>query len=428
VSTSPDEDGTTTISGRAATSVGVAALIAAGTGYAVLVVAARTLDTATNADFLVFWSVLFGVFGVLGGLQQETTRAVTNARLHPRPERPGVPVLSSGLIVGLVLGGFVLASSPWWRTTLFGPDSQVQVATLVLATIAFAGYSTVAGALAGNGRWTVMARLVGAEAIGRLSLVAVAVLAGGALLHLEVASAAAATVWLVALAVSTQTRQATHALGDVSRRRFLAQSATAMIASASSAALVVGFPTLLRASTDATVWRTSAPLVLAISLTRAPLLMPLNAYQGVAIAHFLRHRSRGLAALAPLLAAVVGVGAIGALLAALAGPPIMALFFGADYRVSGALLAALTAASTCLALLTLTGSCVLALGRHRPYAAGWLLATAVSAALLLLDLPLATRSVVSLAVGPLVGVAFHLWVAAIETRTVTPDAVAVEDV
>jgi len=156
--------------------------------------------------------------------------------------------------------------------------------------------------------------------------------------------------------------------------------------------------------------------------------MPLNAYQGVAIAHFLRHRSRGLAALAPLLAAVVGVGAIGALLAALAGPPIMALFFGADYRVSGALLAALTAASTCLALLTLTGSCVLALGRHRPYAAGWLLATAVSAALLLLDLPLATRSVVSLAVGPLVGVAFHLWVAAIETRTVTPDAVAVEDV
>lgn len=418
VRTNGADDTATTITGRAATSVGAAAVVAAASGAVVFVIAARVLDTATNAEFLVFWSVLFGVFGVLGGLQQETTRAVANARLHPSTLRPGVPVLGSGLAVGLVAAAALLVAVllGGWTASDNGPDSIVRIATLVLATVAFAGYSTLGGALSGLGEWTVMSRLVGAEALTRLALVGVAALVGGSLLHLEVAAAAAAAVWLVALPVSSRVRAATHALGDVPRRRFLAQSATAMVASASSAALVVGYPTLLRASTDAIVWRTSAPLVLAISLTRAPLLMPLNAYQGVAIAHFLRHRTRGLRALLPLLAIVAGVGTAGSALAALVGPPVMALVFGPDYRVSGVLLAALTAASTCLALLSLTGSCVLAIGHHRPYAVGWFAAASVSALLLLVDVPLATRSVVSLAAGPLVGVAIHLWAAAVDAR------------
>ncbi|NKY08378.1 hypothetical protein HF998_15555, partial [Cellulomonas hominis] len=70
----------------------------------------------------------------------------------------------------------------------------------------------------------------------------------------------------------------------------------------------------------------------------------------------------------------------------------------------------LTASACALALLTLTGAAVLALGRHAAYALGWLAATVVSAALLVLPGDLNPRAVLSLAVGPLVGVLVHAFV------------------
>jgi O-antigen/teichoic acid export membrane protein len=133
--------------------------------------------------------------------------------------------------------------------------------------------------------------------------------------------------------------------------------------------------------------------------------MPLNAYQGVAIAHFLSDRDRGIAVLLRPAAAVLGVGALGAYLV---GPFIMVAFFGTGYQVSGLLLAALTLAAACLALLTLTGSAVLAAGRHKAYAIGWFLSTIASVTLLMTDLPLASRSVLSLCVGPPLGIGIHL--------------------
>jgi O-antigen/teichoic acid export membrane protein len=86
----------------------------------------------------------------------------------------------------------------------------------------------------------------------------------------------------------------------------------------------------------------------------------------------------------------------------------MVAFFGSGYRVSGLLLAALTLAATGLALLTLTGSAVLAMGRHRAYAIGWFLSCIASVTLLTTGLPLASRCVLSLCLGPLVGIAIHL--------------------
>jgi len=136
--------------------------------------------------------------------------------------------------------------------------------------------------------------------------------------------------------------------------------------------------------------------------------MPLNAYQGVAITHFLREQDRGMALLLRPAAVIVGVGALGAAGAYVVGPFIMVAFFGSAYQVSGILLAGLTLAAACMALLTLTGSAVLATGRHRAYAVGWFLGGVASVALLMLDLPLASRSVLSLSIGPLLGIGIHL--------------------
>ena len=75
---------------------------------------------------------------------------------------------------------------------------------------------------------------------------------------------------------------------------------------------------------------------------------------------------------------------------------------------SGALLAWLTAAAVAIAMLTLTGSATVAAALHRAYSLGWVGATVASGLLLLLPLPLETRTVVGLLCGPLVGIGVHL--------------------
>jgi O-antigen/teichoic acid export membrane protein len=397
-----------TITRRGAAGVGLASLISALSGYLILVIAARALGPQRNADFLVFWSLMFGLFGILGGLQQETTRSVRSADLGTSLSQRPVHVLPVSLLVGLGAAVVVGATSVMWSAPALGSRSWPVVVALCLAVPAFAGDSAMVGALAGHRSWRVYSALVSSEAVVRLLFVVLVALTGATTHGLEIASAAAAAVWIVFVVVSSTGRRAARATGDCDSGQFLNRSGHAMVAAASSAVLVVGFPVLLRFTSSDLEWITAAPLLLAISLTRAPLLMPLNAYQGVAIAHFLSEQDRGITLLLRPAAAIVGVGALGAAGAYVFGPFIMVAFFGPDYRVGGLLLAGLTLAAACLALLTLTGSAVLATGRHKAYAIGWFLSCVASVALLMTDLPLASRSVLSLCVGPLVGIGIHL--------------------
>ena len=395
------------LTARGFTGVGVASIVAAAAGFGVLLIAARTLEPARNADFLAFWSLLFAIFGILAGVQNETTRAVRSAYSGSPQGSPGAKLVPIGLAVGAALAALLAATSPWWSARALGADHAVLVVAIALACLVFSGHVTVAGSLSGAGRWSVFAGLISAEATMRLVIVGAAALVGTSAAGLEVGAAVAAGTWLVFLLLSPSARAAALARADVPPSAFLRRIGHALVAAAGSAALVVGFPFLLRLTSTTPVYAASAPLILAISLTRAPLLIPLGAYQGVAITQFLTHRERGLAALRSVTLGVLALGAVGAGLAFLAGPWLMSAVIGPDYRVDGILLAGLTFAAALLALLTLTGAAVLALDLHRAYSAGWISATATSVLLLLTPFPLEGRTIGSLAAGPLVGIAIH---------------------
>ncbi|WP_407341776.1 hypothetical protein [Pengzhenrongella phosphoraccumulans] len=393
------------LSRRGATSVAAASGLAAVASYGVLVIAARTLSPASNADFLAFWAALFGLFGVLGGTQNEATRAVRNALRHPLARGPRV--LGLNLLIGALLAGAVGVSAPLWAGAVFAWDPPLSVLILCLAIVAFAGHSGLAGALSGQGRWTAFAGLVSLEATMRFAIVGVVAIAGATMAGLEAAAAAAAASWLLLIGVSSSVRAATSARADVPARAYLRRAGQAMVAAASSAIIIVGFPVLLRLTTPDAAYALAAPLILAVSLTRAPLLIPLGAYQGVAITHFLAHPDDGLRSLRRLAGMLVAAGAVGAAAAYVVGPTLMVLLFGRDYRVDGLVLAGLTLSAVMLALLTLTGAATLALDRHTAYSAGWLLATATSIGLLLLPCSIELRTVLSLALGPVVGLVVH---------------------
>jgi O-antigen/teichoic acid export membrane protein len=169
----------------------------------------------------------------------------------------------------------------------------------------------------------------------------------------------------------------------------------------------MGFPVLLKA-TSGDLGATGGVVILAVTLTRAPLLVPLTAMQGNLIAHFVDQRTRRLRALLKPAVALTGLGLLGVLAAGIFGPWLLRSAFGAEYRADGALLAWLTAAAIAMALLTLTGAATVAAALHRAYSLGWVSATVASTALLLLPLDLETRTVVALLCGPMVGIGVHL--------------------
>ena len=387
--------------------VGVATAITAACGYAVLYLAARALNPAGFSIFGVFWGAFGLVTGAANGLLQEATREV---RLTGRgaPSNTWTRPMWVAAGVGVVAAVVIAGTSPLWAPHVFAESRWLSVALLSVGLAGFCLHATLLGMLAGESRWTQYGALMVTDAVIRVAIAAAAFLLGWGLGGFLWATVGGAVAWLLLLTVSGVTRAAAGIRTAGSVSTFLRGAAHSIAAAGASAILVMGFPVLLKA-TSGQLGAAGGVVILAVTLTRAPLLVPLTAMQGNLIAYFVDHRATRLRALLAPAALVLGIGAVGVAAAGLLGPWLMGTAFGQDYRAGGGLLAWLTAGAVSIALLTLTGAATVAAALHRPYALGWVGATVAAALLLTLPLDLQTRTVVALLCGPLVGIAVHLF-------------------
>ena len=149
-------------------------------------------------------------------------------------------------------------------------------------------------------------------------------------------------------------------------------------------------------------------MITAVTLTRAPLLVPLQRFLPALIVHLTGHRAAPLPTVLRLLGWCVAASLAGGALAWLFAVPVASLFFPTELVADAATFAVLTVASGALAVLMVTGAAVLAAERHAVYVAGWLVATVMAVALLLTGVDPAVRAALAVGVAPLVGAAVHL--------------------
>lgn len=396
-----------TISARGASGVGVASVIAAASGLLITFVVARTLDPAETAQFLIFWSLLFGLFGILSGIQSETTRAVRSATMSDTRAAAGAArILPAGMLVGGALSVVLLATSFFWADGVLPAGQPWVLIAIGVAGVAYSGHVTLAGSSAGRQDWRLYSWLMALESVLRLAAVVAVAFLAASLIGLELACALGAVVWTGFLLTSRSARRAIRARADVPFRALVRQFSYALVSAAATAALVVGFPLLFSLTSTAATVASSAGLLLAVQLTRAPIMIPLQAFQGVAIAAFVAQRERGLRALVRPVGIIMLIALGGALLAWLIGPWLM-LIFGEAYVVDGPVIGLLTLGAGVMATLTLTGAAALAGGYHRVYTLGWVTATIASVALLMLPIAADARVVLSLSIGPIAGILVH---------------------
>lgn len=407
-----------------------ASVLSAASAFISTVVARRFIPADDVTEFMVFWSLLFGVYGVIGGIASEATRAVGAAFLNrhgredagsvkavsPRGARPAVVALAIGAVVAVLIVG----TAPLWSDKFLSSHTGLAVIAVAVATVLYSVQVAMSGAASGMHKWYLVATINGGEATWRFIAVVIVGLIAGSLWGVEAAVASPALLWVILVLCSPHAREAFVARGDVPAKQLTINTLIAMGSAAASAALTTGFPLMMKVTEH--VEKGTHPemvlgaLIFAISITRSPIMIPLQAFQGVAISLFLKQSHRPVAAMAKPVGALLGVGLLGGVAAYLLGPWLFILITGprpeevAAYTEAsqGWVLGLLTFASAVMALLVLSGTAVLAMNLHKTYILGWIVAAVVSLMLVLLPLPLIPRAIISLFVGPLLGFATHM--------------------
>ena len=383
----------------------VATAIAGVAGYLVTWIVFRVIGAAEYAVFAVFWSTIYLIIGALSGIQQEITRAT---RVREDGDPPGRPVARNfAVIAALVIAVLVVATFPLWTLVVFPDDGVGLVLPLAVGTAAYVVVAVTGGTLFGLSLWTPVAWIVAID--GMLRLLAV----GGVLL---IAHDPVALAWAVALPFPVSVaiiwplvrgRVVGRNRLDVGPRALTWNVARTVVAAASTGVLVSGFPVILKLTSVGEGAAVLGVVILAVTLVRAPLIVTAMSLQGYLIVQL--RPADGLARRILLLVGLIVAGGIVlSVLGWLLGPQLFLLLFGQQAVVSGGLIAGLVGSSAAVAVLFVTGPALLTRGAHFAYSAGWLLAAAATVGALLLPFPFLDRTVISLVVGPLVGLLAHV--------------------
>jgi O-antigen/teichoic acid export membrane protein len=416
---------------RAAAQVGAAAVIVAIAGYVAQFLAARWLGPAQYTTFAVFWAVLFIVVGSLSGVGQEVIRASRVSAIardaegtgDPHRDHPRIGVVA--ITIGTCAAGVVFLTGLIWAPRAFGADWLVPLVLLSLAGVFVSGSLAVGSMFAGLARWRTYSLFVILEGIARITFFGLAALLMPTVLGFSIAAVLAFVPGvLVGLLIGPLRRASFSIRSDSPVGRSTTRILRSMAASSLSSVLVVGWPALLSAAAAVNPRGSTAislgVLILLVTLTRAPLMVPLTSFQNALVARF---TSLQFADRRRWVAVGIGIIVAGSLvlagLAALLGPPLLPLIFGHGYRTDPGIVAALTGAASGLGIITLTGVAAITSGRHNRYLLGWFVAIVVALAVLFLaPLPFEWATTLALILGPLGGAAVQL--SALRTPAAAP--------
>lgn len=401
----PEVEPTPQVHSRGLRTILLATVVAGVAGYLLQGLVGRFVTPDVFLRFSVFWSTIYLLVAALSGLQQETARAA-----HPAPTDKDAPgrVLGFGVVCALGVGVLITATSPLWAGLIFPTHPVTFVLALVIGAAGYVGVALMGGLFYGVKAWPAIAGAMIVDALLRLVFVSGALLAEASLDIIAAAVVLPFPLTLGLLWLATRARVKGRYVLDVPPSRLAWNATRAVGGSISTGVLTSGYPLLIGATSTAEPEAIVGALVFVVTITRAPLVIPALTLQSFLTVHF---RERTDAARSRLLRLLAGVVVISLLLAAVAfvvEPWLLRTIWGEGYVVSAAVCAGIVLTSGVTAGLCVSGAATLASSRHGAFVAGWGVAAVASVVLLFLPVELEARVLISMGVGPLLGVMVHL--------------------
>jgi O-antigen/teichoic acid export membrane protein len=384
-----------------------ATVISGIAGYLVTWSVARAIGPQGYAVFAVFWSALFLIVGVLFGLQQESTRA-TAARTTDAQQHARSSLWLFAAVIAVIVVIVVLGTSIWWAAPSLGSADSGLAWQIALGSGVDCIVAMASGVMAGSQLWRHLAAIVALDGVLRATAVFV-VLSFTHDVH-ALAWAVIAPFPLSLLIVFAVSPRAliSRARVALSYGTLIRNSSQTMLAASATALLINGFPLILSFFSGSDDKHILGALILAVTLTRAPILVPLMALQSYLVTRFSLRPEAVAKLVVRLLALIAVIIGLLAFAAALIGTQVMSLVFGAGFALPPSVLAPLVASSGLIGALCVTGPAVLARQLHAGYAIGWVVASIVAIFVLFLPVQLETRTVLALSIGPFIGLCVHI--------------------
>jgi O-antigen/teichoic acid export membrane protein len=380
-------------------------------GYAVTWRVYTAIGAAGYGVFSVFWSALFLVVGILFGLQQESTRATAQS-IVAKQEDDAVPSRTSlwafAGVTALVIFAAVIATSVLWAAPSLGAGNAGLSWLIALGASLNCLVAAASGVAAGAGMWRQLAAIVALDGIIRFAGVALVLAVTDDLVALAIAVIAPFPISLALVFFSAPRRFVASARVADGVRVLIANTGRTILAASATAVLINGFPLLLSFFAGQGNHAALGSLVLTVTLTRAPILVPLTALSSYLVSRFSHHPERTGRTVVALLVVIAAVIAVLCLCAWLWSVAVMRFVFGAEYDLGAGVIVALIASSGLIGALFVSGSAVLARDAHGLYALGWVVASLVTLGLLFVPIGLPERAALALAAGPAVGLVVHL--------------------
>jgi len=384
--------------------------------YVVTWLVPRQVGFASYTAFAVFWSFCYLIVGALSGIQQEVSRGTRPVAV---PDGDGRRARRFGLVAAGAVFVAVVATAPLWVGAVFPDQGWNLVLPLAVGVSGYVLVAVLCGSLYGISAWPPLAMLMFADAVLRLAAVGITLTLTSDVVALAWAVAvpfpgAIALLWPV-----TRRYLARRTTLDVGYSRLVRNVAQTVVAAAASAIMVSGFPLVLGLASRGEPPEVVGLYILAITLTRAPLIVVVLSLQSYLVVTF-----RDAAGGAPVLRILGALALAGAVLAAAGwwlGPPVFSFLFPGEPVPTSGLIAVLVFSSALVASLSVTGPALLARSRHLVYGAGWLVAAVVTIAVLFLPIDFEVRTVAALLLGPVAGLVVHGAAVASARRTVGRD-------
>lgn len=393
----------------------VATAIVGVAGYVITWLVPRTIGVGPYAVFAVFWSFTFLIAAALSGIQQEVTRATRprTASLSASAVSTGaIPVRTNAaglfaLVAFFVVLALMLGTAPLWVQAVFPTGGWALVLPLAVGAACYVPLAVLAGSLYGVQNWKAVFGIMLIEGVLRLILIGVVLLMGSSSVALAWAVAIPFPVAVVSIWVYARKSVIAQAVLDVTLPGLVWNITRTIVAAASMGMLVSGFPLVLSLSSPNVPAAELGLVILAATLTRAPLIVVGMALQSYLIVFFRSRQQQFWRSLLLLEGFVLVLGGVLSLLGYLLGPPVFAFLFPESTVPAGWAIAVFVASSAVVGALCISAPAVLSRNAHGVFTAGWVTAAVVTILCLVLPLDFITRTVLALLVGPAAGIVVH---------------------
>ncbi|SES43220.1 Membrane protein involved in the export of O-antigen and teichoic acid [Pedococcus cremeus] len=351
-----------------------------GSTYVFLAIAARVLGAASYADFAVFWGLVYGVgLGATYPFEQEVSRRTSLGREHGTSE---LGVLRAAYRLGfLVVAAVALLLLPVLpHLTHTGFVEALPLWGVTVAAVAGLAAAYVSrGALSGRRRFGAYAGQLGIE--GAVRLVVALLLAWLAVTSPWPWALVVTVALLVAVVLTARSgRTPPTSVPDLPVRELVVSMAAVGISSIIAQSLVNLGPVVVRVLSGPADQELSGRFLAAALVARLP-IFAFAAVQAVLMPHLVEAVVRKDAAgfthsLRRVLLATTGLGALGVLLCAAAGPQLLRVLLGPDFELPQRDIVLLAVSiALFLGTLVLQPAC-LALRQHWRAAGAWVAAGA----------------------------------------------------